>query len=95
MESRATLIPKGIYWVEDIQYLVKENLEDDYFIVGGGIVKSIDRNGLKSVLRIWSDEDYKHLEIKENEAKTYLRFEYEHEGRKEWLHVIKEGKEWY
>jgi hypothetical protein len=95
LESRATLIPKGIYWVEDIQYLVKENLEDDYFIVGGGIVKSIDRNGLKSVLRTWSDEDYKHLEIKENEAKTYLRFEYEHEGRKEWLHVIKEGKEWY
>jgi hypothetical protein len=101
LESRATLIPKGIYWVEDITLLVKENPEDDYFNVAGGIINVIDRNGLKSVHHTWLDDDYKHLEIKEKEAKNYLRFEYEHgtyengEPRHEWLHVIKDGKEWY
>jgi hypothetical protein len=59
------------------------------------MVLAIDRNGLKSVLHKWQDEDYKHLEIKESEAKRYLRFEYKHQGRDEWLHVIKDGKEWY
>lgn len=101
LESRASLVPKAIYFVEETQCLVKENPEDDYYIVAGGAVMAIDRSGLKSVLRTWEDEDYKHLEVKESEASQYLRFEYEHgfydDGtpRKEWLHVIKEGKEWY
>jgi hypothetical protein len=96
LESRGTLVPKGIYFVEDIQYLVKEKPEDDFYIVAGGIVKAIDRNGLKSVLHTWEDEDYKHLKIDKREAgKNYLRFEYEHKGRSEWLHVVKDGKVWY
>lgn len=95
LESRATLVPKGIYWVENIEYLVKENPEDDYYIVAAGIINAIDRNGMKSVLHTWNDEDYKHLEVKEIESKKYLRFEYEHQGRSEWLHVVKDGKEWY
>ena len=94
LESRATLIPKGIYFVEDTDYLIKENPEDDYFIVTGGIVKIIDRNGMKSVLRSWTDEDYKDIEPIESDSKTYLRFEYEHDNRKEWLHVTKEDS-WY
>lgn len=56
---------------------------------------AVDRSGLKTVLHKWEDEDYKHLEVKESEASQYLRFEYEHQERNEWLHVIKEGKEWY
>lgn len=101
LESRAMLVPKGIYFVEETQYLVKENPEDDYYIVAGGLVMTVDRSGLKTVLRKWEDEDYKHLEVKESEASQYLRFEYEHgtydDGtlRREWLHVIKDGKEWY
>jgi hypothetical protein len=95
LEPRATLIPKGIYYVEDIEYLVKENPEDDYYQVAGGVVYSIDRNGLKSVLHTWEDEDYKHLKFIESKPTMYLRFEYEQQGRNEWLHVIKDGKDWY
>jgi hypothetical protein len=95
LESRATLIPKGIYWVEDSNYLIKENPENDYFNVVGGVVYTIDRNGNKTMLRKWEDEDYKHLDRIIAKPKTYLRFEYEHQGRKEWLHVTNEGKEWY
>lgn len=101
LESRSELVPKGIYYVEETDYLFKENPEDDYYTVIGGIVKIIDRNGMMSVLRTWNDEDYKDVEPSMSESRNYLRFEYEHgkheDGgpRKEWLHVIKDGKEWY
>lgn len=97
LESRATLVPKGIHFVEDIQYLIKEvpEGEDDYFIVAGGIINAIDRNGLKSVLHAWNDEDYKDFKSGEVEVRKYLRFEYEQQGSEVWLHVTKDGEEWY
>lgn len=91
LESRDTLIPKGIYFVEDVDYLAKENVEDDYFMMVGGVVYSIDKNGIKSVLHTWKDEDYLHLETTVSESKRYLRFEYEHQRRSEWLHVTNEN----
>lgn len=94
LESRATLVPKGIYFVEDINYLAKKSQDDDYFIVVGGVVYSIDKNGMKSVLHTWKDEDYLHLKVTESESKKYLRFEYEHQGCSKWLHVITENS-WY
>ena len=95
LDSRATLIPKGIYWVQDSDYLVKETPTQDYYSVAGGIVYAVDRHGNKTVLHEWEDEDYKHLERIIEDPKAYLRFEYEHDGRNEWLHVIHEGREWY
>ena len=100
LDSRITLIPKGIYYVEDLDYLVKENPDDDYWQVAGGLVLTIDKNGLKTVHRSWQDEEYKTLmeefpeSMKESKPKQYLRFEYEHQGREEWLHVI-DPKTWY
>ena len=94
LDSRMTIIPKGIYYVEDFDYLVKENPEDDYFNVAGGLVMAIDKNGLKTVHRSWKDDDYAHLEMIEGKTKTYLRFEYVHNEREEWLHVT-DPKTWY
>jgi len=50
---------------------------------------------LKSVLRNWTSEEYNDCKLIEGKTINYLRFEYEHYGRAEWLHVTKEGKEWY
>ena len=94
LDSRMTMIPKGIYFVEDFDYIVKENPNDEYWQVAGGIVMAIDKNGLKSVHRSWKDKDYAHLEAIKSKAKTYLRFEYEHQEREEWLHVM-DPKTWY
>ena len=100
LDSRITMIPKGIYYVEDFDYLVKENPDDEYWQVSGGLVLAIDKNGLKTVHRSWQDDDYKTLVEEfpestiEGKHKTYLRFEYEHHGREEWLHVI-DPKTWY
>ncbi len=93
LESRATLIPKGIYFVEEISYAVKQE-DSDGFLEVAGTVNIIDKNGIKTVLHSWEDEDYKHLEQAKTYSKTYLRFEYEHQGHDEWLHVLNE-KEWY
>ena len=56
LESRMTLVPKEIHFVEDTNYLIPEK---DYRVIVGGIVKSIDRNGVKSIINIWIDNDYK------------------------------------
>jgi hypothetical protein len=95
LESRSELMPMAIHWVEDISFLTKDSPEDDYFSVAGGVVTIIDRDGSKTVLRTWSDKDYINNEIIEGEPSFYLRIEYEHHGKREWLHVTKEGKEWY
>jgi len=95
LESRTHLIPLGIYWVEHNEHLTKEDPQDDYYIVCGSTIYAIDREGNKVLHRKWVDEDYKDSEVLKTETSEYLRVEYEHYGRKEWLHVIKDGKEWY
>ena len=94
LDSRATLIPQGIYYVEEIEYLAKEDPKDDFYIVTGGLVLAIARNGVKTVHSSWRDENYQNLDSSESKPKRYLRFEYEHQGRKEWQHVVNEDT-WY
>ena len=94
LDSRMTLIPKSIYLAEDYDLLVKENPDDEYWQVAGGVVLKIHENGLKTVHKTWEDEDYAHLETIKSKPKTYLRFEYEHQERAEWLHII-DPKTWY
>lgn len=100
LDIRSTMIPKGIYFVEEVEYLAKEDPEDDIYIVIGGKVLVIDRNGMKTVHRSWQDQEYTYLAeefpeaITESNPKRYLRFEYEINGRPEWQHVVDE-KTWY
>lgn len=100
LETRSTLTPKGIYFVEEVEYLVKEDPEDDVYTIIGGKILAIDRNGLKTVHRSWQGENFAELAEKNPEAiieskpKQYFRFEYEIHGHPEWQHVIDE-KTWY
>lgn len=93
LDTRATLIAKGIYYVEDIKLLYKDK-EDDPYTVIGGIIYNIDRNGNKRLLHKWKDKDYKGIEPIKDNSSYYLRFEYVIDNRNEWLHVIKEH-DWY
>lgn len=99
LESRVDLVPTGIYHVEEINYLVKVEPEEDYFNNYKTEILAIDRNGLKSVLHEYIDKDYEKFPIVEEECKKYIRFEYKYSSgdrlKSEWLHVIKDGKEWY
>lgn len=95
LDSRATLFPLGIHWVEHNEHLTKDEPEDDYYIVCGSTIYSVDKEGNKTLHRKWVDEDYKESPVLKTQTSEYLRFEYEHQERKEWLHVIEEGKSWY
>lgn len=101
LDSRLILFPKSINLVLDIEYYVKENPDDDYFILAGHTIYAIDRNENKRLLYRWEDEAYKHLKTILTKPIEYLRFEYQlgtdEEGnpRDEWLHVISEGREWF
>lgn len=94
LDSRAVLIPKGIFYVEDYDFIAKEKAEDEYWQVTGGEVISIDRNGKRKAHRSWQNDDYQHLTSIPAKSEFYLRFEYKHAGRNEWLHVI-DPKTWY
>jgi len=95
LESRASLVLLGIYWVDHNEYLIKEDPQDDFYIVCGCTINTIDRDGNKVLHRKWVDEDYKDYPILDIETSEYLCVEYEHFGRKEWLHIIDGGKQWY
>jgi hypothetical protein len=94
MDSRATLVPTGIYYVEDIDLLAKEEPTDEHYTIVGGIVKVIDKDGNQTLHQEWRGMGYEDLEAVEGKPKRYLRFEYEHYGRPEWLHVMDE-RQWY
>lgn len=93
LDNRAILKPLGIYWVESQD---KVAVTDDGSLVwAGGTVVSVDKFKNRVVLDDWFDEEYTRCEIIVEEPTQYLRFEYMHGDRKEWLHIIKNGEEWY
>lgn len=94
LESRTQLVLTGIYFVEEVEELIKDRQEEEFFTVAGVHVYSIDRNGVKSVLHSERFKGYENSIILEKPTKNYLRFEYQTYGREGWLHVINE-KEWY
>lgn len=95
-EPKMTILPKGIYWVEDIERLIDK---EDYCVIVGGTIKSIDKNGVKTVIHDWNskEDEYKNCKSYNDKPKYYLRFEYTmgEENNKEWLHVTEQGTEWY
>jgi hypothetical protein len=95
LESRATIIPTGIYYVQENKYLVKEDPSDEYCTVAGSLVYAIACDGSKSILHKWIHKDYKSLSpTLSDKSLFYLRIEYYHQGHKEWLHVMSEAS-WY
>lgn len=93
LDNRVTLKPLGVYWVESQD---KVAVTDDGSLVwAGGTVVSVDKFKNRVVLDDWFDAEYEGCEIIIEEPVYYLRFEYMHGDRKEWLHIIKNGADWY
>lgn len=47
------------------------------------------------MIHSYKEDKFKDLEIVDQECSNYLRIEYKHFGRSEWLHIIKDGNQWY
>lgn len=97
MDSKAQLVLKSINFVEDIDYLAKKKDQNgDYFQSLKRTIKSVDKNGVKKILHTykWNANEEK-LKVDKEEVERYLRFEYKHYKCAEWLHIIKNGTQWY
>lgn len=93
LEARNTLKPISFNEVEDIEYMGKEDPEDEELITLIHEIYVIKNDGSKELLKVWEEKQDK-IEIKEIIKNKYVRFEYEIYGKKEWLHILNEN-EWY
>lgn len=93
LDNRAMLKPLGVYWVESQDKVAIT--EDESLVWAGGTVVSVDKFKNRVVLDDWFDPEYTGCEIKIEKPEGYLRFEYMMGDRKEWLHIIKNGEDWY
>lgn len=61
IKARSTIVPKGIYLIDDVQYLIEENPKDDYYIVCGKNTSSLlfkyDCQERSEWLRVIQDDD--------------------------------------
>lgn len=95
MDSRIEIVPTAINYVEDNEYLAKDPDEPEYVVTVKQEIHSINKNGMKKIIHSEISEKYKTLEISKQKTSNYLRIEYTHHGRKEWLHIIDNGEQWY
>lgn len=96
IESRCSFIPIAINYVQEIEYSIPVD-EETYrpvrlevrVILPDGKIKPqpLHRYRLEKVSKA-------ELAKCEKDIKSYLRIEYEKQGRKDWLHIVNE-KEWY
>lgn len=95
MDSRMELVPTGIYYVEDVECFVNDPEEPQFIVAVTRIIKSIDKNGVFKTLYSHAHDEYKDLKIVKQDRSNYLRIEYTHYGKEEWLHIIENGEQWY
>lgn len=103
--SRTTTSPLGIYYVEDKDYIIlhpdNESLKDDYddrdvYISIGTKITAMYRDGSSELIKEFKEENYDYTkDYEEIEIRNYLRFEVHYYNSNEWLHVAKNGEEWY
>lgn len=88
LDTKMTMLPKGIYFVEDADYLVKRTDDgDEYCEVVGGLVMKFMANGKMTKHKKWLDKDHKDSAFFLGKTKQYLRFEYRIHNRNEWQHI--------
>lgn len=95
VNARRLINPKGIYFVEDVDYYIERPNDEDLALVIGGLVTAIYNDGEKEVIKEWVEDDYKIEDHTGKYIRNYLRFEYDYDGRNEWLHITKNGEDWY
>lgn len=95
LKTRETIFLKGIHYVEEVEYMVLEP-DEEYPTVIGNRATAINKYGDRTIIHDrLNTKGYEGFTIRESKPVHYLKFEYSCNGRKSWLHVVEEGKEWY
>lgn len=101
INRRMTMIPKGIYRVENVEYLVFDKEDKNFIVDSKTEVYELRNNGERILLRTYVSDGFNESDVREVEKEQYLRYEYDegyvkdNNDRCDWLHVIDEGKQWY
>lgn len=93
VETRCNIIPISVYFVQEKNYLIKENEADNYFQIQK-VEVSTKINGEEKIIKRHDLEKDQHQDVLTIEISHYLRFDYYYYNREEWQHVIG-PTEWY
>lgn len=92
LDSRIAWIPTAINFVHDDEHLAKDT--NGNYVCIKRTIELIDSNEMKSLLHSYSYKEGEGYNITKIERSEYLRVEYKHYNRNEWLH-IEDVDQWY
>lgn len=101
LNARVTIIPQSISYVEEVEYSYSSEDRNNgtYLSHAGSSIWKIHSNGERTMIsNVFDDEEVgSDLSLSPSTPKRYLKFEYTiYDSRNlEWLHVLKNGTEWY
>lgn len=90
LKSRSSLVPTGIYWVEETQQWIESHEQKGFYDMISAAIYEVDKDGNKRLLHKFESEEH------EGASKTaniqYLRFEYKDGNLSEWGCVSEDGE---
>lgn len=93
---RSTIYPEKIYRAFEINYKVKEDPADDYYLnFSGEVWDCTDKNNDFKV-KSWGDiKDKNKPGVISEKSESYLRIELKERETDSWLHITCGGEQWY
>ncbi len=96
LSYRSTIYPKRIYRAFEIDYLIKEDPTDDYYLKFAGEVWNCNKKNNEFMVNEWGDIASKTKnDVIKQKKDSYLRVELKEGDTNSWLHITREGEEWY
>lgn len=96
LSYRSTIYPEKIYRAFEINYLVKEEPSNDYYLNFAGEVWDCTDKNNEFMVKEWGDiEDKNKPGVIAERKDSYLRIELKERKESSWLHITYEGEQWY
>lgn len=96
LSYRSTIHPQKIYRAFEINYMIKEDPADDYYLNFAGEVWDCNDKNNEFIVEEWGDiEDKNKPGVIEERKESYLRVELKKSETDLWLHITSYGEEWY
>ncbi|MBS5926168.1 MAG: hypothetical protein ACLS2V_13135 [Clostridium paraputrificum] len=96
INSRATIYPLRIYRAFEIDYKIKEDPINDYYLKFAGEVWNCTSKDNEFIVKEWGEVENKNMPgVIEEKSDSYLRIELNEMNSELWLHIIDNGEQWY
>lgn len=96
LSYRSTIYPLKIYRAFEIEYLIKEEPDNDCFYNFAGEVWNCSDKNNEFMVKEWGDiEDRNKPGVIAKRKENYLRIELKERDMESWLHITFGGEQWY